>query len=63
MKGRFNLFDTPDGGIHISYILDDTEETLHIDIPAQAVQVARMMEQNQGMSPKTLIKMFSGMFR
>lgn len=63
MKGRFNLYDTPEGGIHISYLVDDTEETQHIDIPAQAVQLSKMIEANGGsMNPKTLMKMFTGMF-
>jgi hypothetical protein len=61
MKGRFNLYDTPDGGIHISYQEDpkviDAEwdeyveyPVQHIDIPGQAIAMMKMLE-NGSMSP------------
>lgn len=71
MKGRFNLYETPDGGFHISYQEDPTylpeygedptavveHEIQHIDIPGQIIQMAKMMEAGS-MSPA---KMFGTM--
>jgi hypothetical protein len=44
MKGRFNLYDTADGGLHISYQEDDREEIQHIDVPGQVLAMAKMLE-------------------
>jgi hypothetical protein len=41
LKGRFNLYETPDGGWHIAYIPDDTDETKHLEIPAMVIRMAR----------------------
>lgn len=42
LKGRFNLYETPDGGYHIAYIADgDGDETRHMEIPAMVVRMAR----------------------
>lgn len=50
IKGRFNLYDTPDGGLHISYQEDGSEEIQHIDVPGQIIGMAKMLE-NGTMSP------------
>ena len=43
LKGRFNLYETPDGGFHIAYIADDdTDNTRHLEIPAMVIRMARM---------------------
>ena len=60
MKGRFNLFDTPDGGLHISYLIDGTEEIQHINIPGQVLSMAKMLESGK-MSPKHLMGFFKNM--
>jgi hypothetical protein len=58
-KGRYNLFDTPDGGIHISYTIEGSEEVEHIEVPGKLLQMAKMME-NGSMSP---LKAFSALRR
>lgn len=61
IKGRFNLYDTPDGGLHISYQEDpklvnlDTAEfeeqpVQHIDVPGKILAMAKMLE-NGSMNP------------
>jgi hypothetical protein len=61
MKGRFNLYDTPDGGLHISYqedpkVIDEDwdqyeeQPIQHIDVPAQVLVMAKMLE-NGSMNP------------
>lgn len=56
MKGRFNLFETPQGGFHISYMRDGEEEMRHLEIPPI---VAKVMKGE--MNPMTALrKMMSG---
>lgn len=71
MRGRFNLYDTPDGGIHVSYQEDPKnvdedgtpidEPVQHIDIPGQAIKMMKMMESGQ-LSPMKALGMLKGMF-
>ena len=44
LKGRFNMWETPDGGFHIAYVADGTDETQHIEVPGMAVNVARLVQ-------------------
>lgn len=56
MAGRFNLFETPQGGFHISYVRDGEEEMRHLEIPPI---VAKVMKGE--MNPMTALrKMMSG---
>lgn len=41
LKGRFNLFETPIGGFHLSYRVDGEEEDRHMEIPPV---IAEMMQ-------------------
>lgn len=59
MKGRYNLYDTPDGGIHIAYTVEGDDEIQHLDIPGQVVRAARMMEQGK-MNPMQAVKLLMG---
>lgn len=43
LKGRFNLYETPDGGYHLSYLPDGETETRHMEIPGKAVKFAESM--------------------
>lgn len=43
MKGKFAIFETPQGGLHIAYRLDGTEEDKHIDLPPAMIKMAEMM--------------------
>jgi hypothetical protein len=42
MKGRFNLWETADGGYRIGYIPDGDSEAKYFDIPGIAVRMAKM---------------------
>jgi hypothetical protein len=48
--GRYNLFDTPDGGIHISYTIEGSDIVEHIEVPGKLLKMAKMMEEGS-MSP------------
>lgn len=43
LKGRFSLYHTPDGGIHVAAIFDGDEETKHTEIPAMVLKMAERM--------------------
>jgi hypothetical protein len=65
MKGRFNLFETPDGGIHIAYTKDEEykqegePEILHIDVPGFVINAARMAAES-GIGIKDMAKLALG---
>lgn len=48
MKGIFALYETPDGGILISYRPDDATADQHQYIPAALVSLARAAQENGG---------------
>ena len=61
LKGRFNLYDTPDGGIHISYqedpkVVDENwdeyeeQPVQHLEVPGAVLKMAKMLE-NGEMNP------------
>ena len=41
MRGRFAVYDTPDGGYHLTYQLDGEEEPQHLEFPGMLVALAR----------------------
>lgn len=41
IKGRFTVYETPDGGYHIAYVADGQEETRHMEIPAMIIRLAK----------------------
>jgi hypothetical protein len=55
MKGRFNLYETPDGGFHIAYQKDGEEKIEHIDVPGFVINGAKMFA-DSGMSFKDMLK-------
>jgi hypothetical protein len=55
MKGRFNLYETPDGGYHIAYQKDGEENIEHIDVPGFVINGAKMFAES-GMSFKDMLK-------
>lgn len=48
MKGKFAIFETPDGGLHIAYRLDETDEDRHVALPAAMVKMANMAANGSG---------------
>jgi hypothetical protein len=59
MKGRFTLYETPDGGYHIAYLADDTEETRHIEVPGPLVSLAKAGAEGK-LNPLAMARMFMG---
>jgi len=58
IKGRFNVYETPDGGLHIAYVRDGEEEIQHITLPGMVINAAKMMEAGK-LNPMQALKMFS----
>jgi hypothetical protein len=62
MKGRFNLFETPDGGYHIAYQKDEEfrsegePEIMHIEVPGFVINGAKMFA-DSGANMRDIIKM------
>lgn len=60
MKGRFTLYETPDGGYHIAYLPDgEGEETRHMEVPGAIVNLARMGAEGK-LSPFAMAKALMG---
>lgn len=59
LKGRFNLWQTPEGGFHIAYIGDGEDETRHLEIPAMIVRMARLSAEGKLNPAKALREMMT----
>lgn len=61
-KGRFAVYDTPGGGIHISWIPDDmpAEETQHIDLPGPIVTIIKQVGDGGIKNPMDIVKAVMG---
>jgi len=42
LKGRFTMYETPDGGYHIAYLADGHADTKHLEVPGMVVRMAKM---------------------
>lgn len=40
LAGKFNLYETPEGGVHLSLLVDGDEEARHFEIPAMLLKMA-----------------------
>ena len=61
IRGRFSLYDLPDGGIHIAWLPVGMEEseTQHIEIPGQVLKVAKLASEGK-LNPMQLAKEMMG---
>ena len=59
LKGRFNMWETPEGGFHIAYIADGTDETRHLDIPGMVVRMSRLAAEGKLNPAKALKEIMS----
>jgi hypothetical protein len=64
IRGRFSLYDLPDGGIHIAWLPNGAEDsdTQHFEIPGQVLKIAKMASEGK-LNPAEMAKhMMGGMF-
>lgn len=59
LKGRFNLYETPDGAFVIVYIADGETDTRRLDIPAMVVRMARLSAEGKLNPAKALREMMA----
>jgi len=60
MSGRFSLYETPDGGVHIAYKPDgDDAETRHVAIPGFIAKAAKAAAEGK-LNPIQMAKMVMG---
>jgi hypothetical protein len=58
IRGRFSIYETPDGGFHIAAIFDGEDETRHTEIPGAMLKMAGMLG---GGNPLSMLRsMFGG---
>ena len=55
LKGRFALYDTEDGGLHIAYKPDGAEETEHFEIPGKVLKVAQLVQSGKMFNPAEIM--------
>ena len=51
-KGRYTLYKTPLGGLHLVYRPDDTDQDMHMDIPAGMLRLSQAMGQGNMTFPQ-----------
>jgi hypothetical protein len=55
MNGRFTLYATPNGGYHIAWRPDGTDETQHIEVPQFIANMAKNAAEGK-LNPATMLK-------
>jgi hypothetical protein len=61
-KGKYTLYKKPDGGLHLAYQREDSENTDHIELPAAMIRLFDRA-QNEQMNPLQLAREFMRMGR
>ena len=60
IRGKFALFDTADGGLHIAYRPEGDEEDQHFEIPGHVLKVAKMLSEGKLTNPMEMLRMMRG---
>lgn len=55
LNGRFSLYQTPEGGIHIAWMADDDPETHHLEVPGFLASLARRAAEGK-LTPAQMLK-------
>lgn len=53
-QGRYRLYGKPDGGMHLVYQRDDSEEPDHMEMPAAVLKLAQMAGEGNLTLPELL---------
>jgi hypothetical protein len=58
IRGRFALYDIPDGGIHVAWIPEDSpdEDTQHFEVPGMVLRMAKAASEGK-LNPADMMKM------
>ena len=61
LKGVFAIYNTPDGGVHISYRPDGAETDEHIQVPGLVMNLVKEMQETGKMpNPIAMFKLMRG---
>jgi hypothetical protein len=60
MAGRFTLYDTPDGGLHIVYQADGSEKSEHLEVPGPIIRASQMLQGMQDRGERITFKKMAG---
>jgi len=60
VRGKFALFDTDDGGLHIAYRPEGQDTDEHFHVPGHVLKMAKMFSEGD-MSPMEMMKNMMGM--
>jgi hypothetical protein len=59
LKGAFGIFETPDGGIHLTFRIEGQDEDKHMEFSPMMLKAMKMAFPGKG-DPLTMLKMGSG---
>lgn len=59
LKGQFGIFESPEGGIHLVFRLDGSEEDKHMEFSPMMLKAMKMAFPGRG-DPIQMLKMGSG---
>ncbi len=61
IRGRFSLYDLPDGGIHVAWLGDgmDEPDTQHMEIPGKILKLAQKAAEGK-LNPIQIVKEMMG---
>jgi hypothetical protein len=51
-EGRYRLYEKPDGGLHLVYLVDGQETEQHMEIPGAMLRLARMASEGNMTFPQ-----------
>jgi hypothetical protein len=65
-EGRYRLYEKPDGGLHLVYLPDGTENEQHMEIPGGMLRLAKMASEGNLSFPQFMreaMKMRNELYR
>ncbi len=59
MNGKFSVYETQEGGLHVAYIPDGDQDARHLEIPALIVKMAKASAEGK-LSPMAMVRQMTG---
>lgn len=59
VRGKFALFDTPDGGLHVAYRPDGQDTDQHFQVPGHILKMAKLLSEGK-INPIEMLKQLRG---
>lgn len=55
-RGRFSVYETPQGGLHLAYRVDGEAEDRHAEIPSAVIKMAKAASNGNAGNPLAMLK-------